>query len=355
MSLQMDRPVKTFCIGFAEAEFNETPQAAQIAAALGTEHIDQVIAPDVESLFEEVLAGFDEPFADASAIPTYLAAALARDHVGVVLAGDGGDELFGGYTRYHDLLERSFYLPPVLRPVLRRMIMGLPHRLRGRNRLLELNREERGRYAGMVAHPLAPEEGGVARPEIAAASASFDNLLDRWFDLLPPADLLNQASMVDLLSYLPGDILPKIDRTALRHGLITRTPLLDHELIEFAMSLPARLKYREGTGKWILRRAVRDLVPPSALLHPKKGFGVPLRLWFRGPLRHRVDALVSPANLIHEFVDPRALQRIIAEHLSARRDHSPLLWKLMVLEEWLRRCRALPTHGALLPAEVAVR
>lgn len=335
MSRQMDRSVRTFSIGFAEPEFNEAPHAATVAQALGTDHTEQIVRPDVEALFGRLIAQFDEPFADSSAIPTYLASELARQHVTVALSGDGGDELFGGYTRYADLQQRGPVLPALLASALRSFARRLPHDTRGRNRILELARGVRGRYAGMVAHPLSPAEGGVARPEIADLGGTLDTLLNRWFDAVPGRDLLSQASFVDLLSYLPGDILTKVDRMSMAASLEARVPLLDHHLVEFATTIPARLKYRDGVGKWILRRAIEDLVPPAVLEKPKQGFGVPLRLWFRRELRPHLDTLMRPDASIFAFTEAAAVQRIVREHLAGRRDHSPMLWKLLVLEEWL--------------------
>ena len=180
---------------------------------------DVVVTPDVDALFESVVGAFDEPFADSSAIPTFLVSELARRSVTVALSGDGGDELFAGYTRYADLLRRSHRLPGPVGAGLATLARRLPHRVWGRNRMLELSRGTHGRYAGMVAHPLAPADGGVALPEVVAAGETLDTLLDRWFRMVPERDLLSQASFVDLLSYLPGDILTKVDRMSMAYPL----------------------------------------------------------------------------------------------------------------------------------------
>lgn len=345
MARQMDRPVQTFSIGFQEPEFNEAPHAAAVAAALGTDHAELIVNPDVEALFEQVIAAFDEPFADSSAVPTLLVSQLARTTVTVVLSGDGGDEVFGGYTRYIDLARRgSVRLPNPIRQVLGRAAGWLPQAFPGRNRLLEYSRDSSGRYAGMVAHSLLLHEGGIARPEIAAAGVDLDHLLAQWFKAVPARDRATRASFVDLISYLPNDILTKLDRMSMAVSLEARVPLLDHHLVEFATSLPARFRWRDGTGKWVFRQAIRDLVPPGVLGKRKQGFGVPLRDWFRGPLRHRMDALLDPAVAICEFVEPAAVARIVREHQVDRRDHSPLLWKLLVLQNWLTIPRSAATQ-----------
>jgi asparagine synthase (glutamine-hydrolysing) len=337
MSRQMDRPVRTFSIGFPEPEFNEAPHAAAVASELGTDHTELVADPRVDELIEQVVLGFDEPFADSSAIPTFLVSRLARGSVKVVLSGDGGDELFGGYTRYRDYLARDVALPAPLRRLLGLAARRLPQNARGRNRLLEFARGPAGRYAGMVADPLRVDEGGVARPEVVAAAGEMDELLVRWFREVGERDAIGRLTLVDLHSYLPGDILTKVDRTSMAASIEARVPLLDHKLVEFAATLPSRLKVRNGVGKWIFRRAVQGLVPPAVLAKRKQGFGVPLRLWFRRELRWRIDALLRPDSVIYEYLDPVAVRRVVGEHLSGRRDHSPLLWKLVVLQLWMER------------------
>jgi asparagine synthase (glutamine-hydrolysing) len=351
MSRQMDRPVRTFSIGFEEEAFNEAPAAAAVARALGADHTELIVRPDVEALFEDVALGFDEPFADSSAIPTLLVSRLASAHVKVVLSGDGGDELFGGYTRYQDLLGRPGTLPAAVRSLLRRGVERLPHGAYGRNRLLEYSRDRQGRYAGMVAHALAVGEGGVARARVERAGRPLDKVLDRWFSLLQNGDEVSRAMMVDVLSYLPGDILTKVDRMSMAASIEARVPLLDHHMVEFAAGLPSSIKVRGGTGKWIFREAVRGLVPDLVFDKPKQGFGVPLEPWLRGPLHHHVDRLVRPGTHLHEWVEPDAVARVVAEHSGRRRDHSPLLWKLIVLQLWLEHGHAVRRPCA---AEAAV-
>jgi asparagine synthase (glutamine-hydrolysing) len=335
MSRQMDRPVRTFSIGFEEDAFNEAPAAAAVAKALGTDHTELMVRPDVETLFEDVALGFDEPFADSSAIPTLLVSRLAAGHVKVVLSGDGGDELFGGYTRYQDLLARPVVLPAPIRRLLRRGVERLPDGTHGRNRLLEYTRDRQGRYAGMVAHALAVRQGGVAREHLERVGRPLDTVLDRWYGMVENGDEVSRAMMVDVLSYLPGDILTKVDRMSMAASIEARVPLLDHSMVEFAVGLPSALKLRGGTSKWIFREAVRGLVPELVFDKRKQGFGVPLEPWLRGPLRHHVDRLLRSGTALHEWVELAAVTRVVAEHLSARRDHSPLLWKLIVLQLWL--------------------
>lgn len=338
MARLLDRKVRTFSIGFTEEAFNEAPFAAAAARAIGTEHTELIVRADADALIEDIVAGFDEPFADSSALPTYLVARLARQQVTVTLSGDGGDELFGGYTRYADVLGRRELAPAALRRVLRGIAHRLPHMTPGRNRLLDLARTRRGRYTTMVASALGVADGGVARPEIAALGRPFDTLLDPWFDEAARAgrDFPTQMMLVDMLSYLPGDILTKVDRMSMAVSLEARVPLLDHPLVEFAASLPASLKMRDGTGKWLFRQVIAGIVPTSVLERPKRGFALPLDRWLRHELRHRIDAVLRADSPIYAYVEPGAVARLAAEHRIGRRDHSHALWRMLVLDLWLR-------------------
>jgi len=335
MSRQLDRPVKTFSIGFDEPQFNEAPHAAAVAHALGTEHTALIVRPDVDALIEEVVASFDEPFGDWSAIPTYLVCRLARQDVTVALSGDGGDELFGGYDRYLVGQRRTEIPSGSLRRLLGAVARRLPYTVIGRNRVLDLSRTRWGRYAATLAHPPHAAEGGIAAASLAESGQPFDGLLQPWSVLTEGRDFATQMSLVDSMSYLPGDILTKLDRTSMAVSLEARVPFLDHRLAEFALSLPSDAKFRQGRGKWILRRAVADLVPPSVLAKPKQGFGVPLAQWFRRELRHRLAGILEPGSPGSEYLDVPALARMVKEHTSGRRDHSYLLWRALVLQLWV--------------------
>ena len=176
----------------------------------------------------------------------------------------------------------------------------------------------------------------MLRPDALRETPFAEQRLDPWFDALPDRDFLTQMTLVDMATYLPGDILTKVDRASMANSLEARVPLLDHRVIEFAVALPAELKVRNGVGKWLLRETIRDLVPESVLTKPKSGFAVPLASWFRNELRHRVDALVAQDRAIHEWVDRKALARVAGEHSIGRRNHSGVLWRFMALDMWLR-------------------
>lgn len=330
-------PVRTFSIGFEEAEFDETPHAASVAKALGTLHTELIVRPEADRLIDDVVRVFDEPFADSSALPTMIVSELAREHVTVSLSGDGGDELFGGYRRYA-LQEMARDKPPAFVRFLARTVGGsLPHSAYGRNRLLNVARTRRGRYAATVAQALAIAEGGVV--ESVPEEMDLDHILDRWFALTADRDFVSQMTLVDLSSYLPGDILTKVDRASMAFSLEARVPLLDHPLVEFAVSLPGALKRRNGTGKWILREAVKGLIPESVLDQPKRGFALPLRSWFRGEIGYRLDLLIRADRPVYRYVDRSSVIRLVREHRGRRRDHSQMLWRVLVLDLWLEDLR----------------
>ncbi|MGH7695438.1 MAG: asparagine synthase (glutamine-hydrolyzing) [Gemmatimonadaceae bacterium] len=336
MRRQMDSRPLTFSIGFREAAFDESGYAAEVANALDTNHTALIVDPDADSLVDDVVHAFDEPMGDSSALPTYLVSCLARRDVTVALSGDGGDEGFGGYTRYIETLSGVPQLPSLFRGSVSALASALPLVAPGRNWLLNLARSPRGRYASTVASPVRSSEGGVMRDEIAARHPTVDQILDDVFNKTAARDFTTQLMVVDLLSYLPGDILTKVDRMSMAPSLEARVPLLDHGVIEFAVSLPSSLKMRDGVGKWLLRRAIQGTVPDTVLSRPKQGFGVPLSRWFRRELSHRIDQLLSPSSTIYEFYDPARVRGIITEHRAHRRDHSGTIWRLMLLDLWLR-------------------
>ena len=330
------QPVRTFSIGFEEAEYNEAAYAAELARHLGTNHTELVVRPDADDLIEGMVESMGEPFGDSSAIPTYLVSRLASRYVKVALSGDGGDELFGGYTRYMQIAARSEVRSPLLRGALRHLGRRLPQGMFGRNRVLDLSRSRRGRYAGTVAMSLRPDEGGVALQHLVDSVLPLDECLNPWFDRVTSRDFQSQVALVDLMTYLPGDILTKVDRMSMACSLEARVPLLDHRLVEFAMSLPSNLKIRDGTGKWIFRRAISDLVPTAVLNRPKRGFAIPISRWFLNELRHRMEEILQKSSPVYDFLDFKAVSRLVDEHRKMRRDHSSLLWRVLVLHIWLK-------------------
>lgn len=327
--------VKTFSIGFGEGEFNEADDARATADALGTDHTELIVRPNVESLFEGVAGLFDEPFGDPSAIPTFLVAALAREKVTVALSGDGGDELFGGYSRYTEQLRNR-------NSVLRRaashfssLARSLPHSLPGRNWLMNAGRDRFGQYLSTLVMGVRLDEGGIAAQRHQDSDVSISEQIDiRGYSDMH-RDFASLMMLVDFQHYLPGDILTKVDRTSMAVSLEARVPFLDFDLVDFALAIPGHLRVTEANSKILFRRVIREIVPSFVLGRPKKGFSIPLGSWFRGPLRHRAEDLLRPSGRLSEFVDPSALRRIVTEHVNGRRDHSGAIWRAMVLDYWL--------------------
>ena len=327
--------VRTFSIGFAEEEYDESAAARVVAEELGTEHTELVVEPNVEEVFGSVAAMFDEPFADSSAIATFLVAQLAKRQVTVALSGDGGDELFGGYTRYQSLLARGSNSAGALRSSVGKAALRLPHVFPWRNKLIDLGRSRWGQYAATVAQPVRRQEGGVAALKHAAGAASINEQLQEQLAVACGWDFAAAMMQVDIGTYLPGDILTKVDRTSMAVSLEARVPLLDAELVDFALQIPGHLRVTATESKRLFRRAIEGIVPTSVLGRPKRGFEVPLGRWFRGPLRHRIQALRTMPEEMSEFVDQGSMNRLIGEHLIGRRDHSAVLWRVLVLQRWL--------------------
>jgi asparagine synthase (glutamine-hydrolysing) len=327
--------VRTFSIGFAEEAYDESRAARAVAQHLGTEHTELTVRPDVELIFESIAAMFDEPFADPSAIPTFLVAQLARESVTVALSGDGGDELFGGYTRYRDTLRRGGGNRGAGARLLGALGLLLPHAFPGRNRLVDLGRSRLGRYASSVVLPARVDEGGVASAWHPAGRCPIDEQLNRFVSPEEAADFAALMMRLDFQTYLPGDILTKVDRTSMAVSLEARVPLLDFDLVDFALRIPGELRVTAAESKRLFRRAIRGIVPDFVLAGPKRGFAVPLAQWFRGTLRHRIEALRSPPATIEPYLNVQAVTRLINEHSRGRRDHSVLLWRLIVLNYWL--------------------
>jgi asparagine synthase (glutamine-hydrolysing) len=356
---------KTFSIGFEEADFDELSYARLVARRFGTDHYELIVRPDAWELTEQLIWFLDEPFADVSAIPTFLVAKLAATQVKVVLSGDGGDEVFAGYDRYAWTLaeERRFgWLPSPLRRALTALSSALPARAPGKNYLRHIAQRAHLRYVDgeslfALAHKqrlLGPELRRLmmqSHNDYGAPTQHRVEQLDR-----APGDLIKRMMYLDTVTYLPLDILTKIDRMTMAHSLEARPPLLDHTLVERLFTLPSSLKLApDGTHKAILKRAVAHLLPREILSRPKRGFGVPIVEWFRGSLQEPMRALLSDKRFRERgWLDADAVAAVVKEHVDGRRDHALPLWGLLTLELWARQFLdgALPATDQTRP-EVA--
>ncbi len=339
MAKEMGARVKTFSIGFREPGFDELPYAREVAQAFGTEHHELLVGPEDLVVLDKVLAAFDEPFSDSSAIPTYIVSGLARQHVTVALSGDGGDELFAGYERY--LVDRRRRLVGLvgdsgLGAPLRRLSTALPKGTRGKNYLYNLSLPRMERYLDAVSlFPARELDGLLERGGANGVETSFSIALREGQGL----DALSRLQDLDLQTYLPGDILTKLDRMSMAVSLEARVPLLDHPLVEFACGLPAGLRMRGAESKYLLKRVLRGRVPDAVLTRPKQGFGVPLAVWFSRilPTFFR-DRLGETTRLGEVGVRAGAVGALLDLYEAQRRpDHCGQLWGLLVLDCSLRR------------------
>ena len=352
MAEASSQPVQTFSIGFDEPEFDELEHARTVARHFGTDHHEFVVRPDGLSILDRLIAHFDEPFADSSAIPTWYVSEVARRHVTVVLSGDGGDELFGGYDRYlpHPRVAQFDRLAlPGARQLAGAVWPMLPHGMRGKNFLRHVARDDNGRYLDALSFFQPDEKHALYAPAVRTA-------LRRWNVERAAADQMarfaglpahSRMMRFDFESYLPEDVLTKVDRMSMAHSIESRVPLLDNRVIDFAATLPAHLKIKNGRRKHILKEAVRSMLPPGILDRRKQGFGVPLGAWFRGGLTDVFsDVLRSPLTRQRGYFEPRFVDRLVEEHLAGRRDHTLRLWQLMVFELWHRQYLDAPLSQA---------
>jgi asparagine synthase (glutamine-hydrolysing) len=352
MTRASDRPVKTFSIGFDEETHNELPHARRVAEYLGTDHHELVVRPDALGILDRLIWHFDEPFADASAIPTWYVSEMARRHVTVVLSGDGGDELFGGYERYTPhpnvaLFDRR--LPGVGRLVAAAAWRALPHGARGKNFLRHVARDAQGRYIDSVTFYHADERRALLSRGMREMLAGWDAeaYFRQPFGRLGHLPIAAQMMAFDFETYLPEDCLTKVDRMSMAHSIESRVPLLDHHVVELAASLPAVCKMPDGRLKHLLKELAFRHVPREILDRPKRGFEVPLADWFRGSLRSAFgDILGSPRARQRGYFDYAFVDRVLHEHLSHKRDHGLRLWQLLVFELWQRQYVDAPAKAA---------
>ena len=346
-------PVRTFTVGFDEPEFDESRQAAAVARHIGTRHTEiRVTAAEARAVIPAMPDIFDEPFADASQIPTLLVSRQARADVTVALTGDGGDELFGGYDRYQQaprMWSRFSRLPLPLRSGLASAITavptpwwdllakqpgGKPPRLIG-DRMHRLGRRmSSARGVDDIYRDLV-SAWPAAQPLAAQAERGFRSLLDDPVPAALAGDAAARMMYFDCLTYLPDDILCKVDRTSMSVGLETRAPLLDPEVIALAARLPTAMKIRNGDGKWAFRQVLHAHVPRVLVDRPKRGFFLPIGQWLRGPLRGWAEELLAPARLAEDgLLAVQPVRRVWEEHVSGRRDCTLQVWTILMFQAW---------------------
>ena len=356
MQSQSTKPVRTFTIGFGEREYDEASHARAVAAHLGTDHTElRLNGGDALALVPQMPAMYDEPFADCSQLPTHLVMKLARQHVTVALSGDAGDEIFGGYNRYIHVprvWDRFGWMPQLLRSSLGVCLKTLP-----------------GDMIDRLAGPLA-KRFGIVQPgdkahklghrlhDMRGIDDLYVSLLSEWSNAdgmvldeqMPPnllddrarwpnlADPVARMMALDGLTYLPDDILVKVDRAAMAVSLETRVPFLDRDVIEFAWSLPMHMKIRDGQGKWLLRQLLDRYVPRALVDRPKMGFGIPLDAWLRGPLRDWAENLLAEDRLrLEGYLNPVPVRAAWKAHLAGQASYGYRLWSVLMFQAWLEQ------------------
>jgi len=353
MQAQSTRSIKTFTIGFHEEGYNEAEHAKAIARHLGTDHTELYVTPEeAMAVIPRLPMLYDEPFADSSQIPTFLVSQLAKQHVTVCLSGDAGDELFCGYNRYqitNSLWQKFSMLPVSLRMLMAKGITSFPPQgwnylakyIPGSQRYNNIgdklhkgagvlaSRSVEELYRGLISHTCEPATlviGGEEPPTLLTEDiAYFGGLSD-----------VQRMMALDLLTYMPDDILVKVDRAAMGVSLETRVPFLNHRLVEFAWTLPQSIKLRHGQAKWPLRQVLNRYVPRELIDRPKMGFGVPLHDWLRGPLRDWAETLLDEKRLCREGIfDSVLIRKLWCEHLRGKRNRTYLIWNILVFQAWL--------------------
>ncbi|MFL5697529.1 MAG: asparagine synthase (glutamine-hydrolyzing) [Ktedonobacteraceae bacterium] len=339
MSSMMSQPVKTFSIGFEEDDYSELSYAQQVAKHFGTDHHEFFVRPELVSVLPQLAWAYVDPFGDASMLPTYYVSKLAREHVTVVLTGDGGDEIFGGYTHYGRELSIT-RIPGFIHSLLGYGSVLMPNGMRGKKRLRNLLHDHATRcvHAGM----LFPDDSRSSM----YSSEYFTHVRDNdpferqigEYRRASHLDITTQMQYVDARTYLTDDILVKVDKASMFNSLETRAPMLDQHLVEYVSSLPSTLRVRNGTLKYLLKKMAADLLPAEILARPKQGFGVPIKHWFRGGLTtYASDMLDSSRARQRGIFQPEFIRNLLKAHANTKLvNHSEAIWALLCLELWFQ-------------------
>lgn len=350
MAKLMDEPVNTCSISFGDPKFNEANFAAQVAERYQTRHfVDQVEADDF-ALLDNLASLYDEPFADSSAIPTYRVCELAKKHVTVALSGDGGDENFAGYRRHRWHMNEEQLrgrLPQWLRGPLFGFLGQVypkmdwaPKMFRAKTTFQALARDSMAAYLHSVGVISESHRRELFTPDLKKELQGYTALevFRHHAERAPTDHPLSLIQYLDMKTYLPGDILTKVDRASMAHSLEVRVPILDHKFVEWVSGLPPQVKLNGREGKYLFKKALEPVLPNDILYRPKMGFGVPISAWFRGPLRERVRSQLVEGSLARSgLFEPAVVRRLVDEHQSGRREHSATLWSLLMFESSLRQ------------------
>ncbi|MEW6102917.1 MAG: asparagine synthase (glutamine-hydrolyzing) [bacterium] len=344
----MDRPVKTFSIGFEEEDFSELPYARVVAKHFRTEHQEFIVKPDAIDILPKLAWFYNEPYADSSAIPTYYLSQMTRKYVTVALNGDGGDEIFAGYDRYYACKISLSYdkIPRIIRDAIFNVIKKIPEgggrsdivrRIKRFMGAISTSTEIRRRYGDWITMFRNEEKDRLYSPLMKEKIENIDSLtlLLSLYNIAPTDDFLEKTAFTDLMMYLPDDLLVKVDIASMANSLEARSPFLDHKLVEFVSKLPFDMKLRKNKSKYILKKAISNILPKEILKRGKMGFGVPIARWFRNELKGYIyDILLSEKAKNRGYFNMDEIKRILAEHTSGKTNYGYPIWTLLFLEIW---------------------
>jgi asparagine synthase (glutamine-hydrolysing) len=334
--------IKTFSIGFKENEYNELPYAREIAAKYNTEHYEQIVEPESIDLLPKLVKAYDEPFADSSAVPTYYVSKFAREHVTVVLSGDGGDELFAGYDTYSRLatLNKLQILPDSLNRLIFEPLYRLaPFSMRGKKAFFYYSRANHrmGAHYTIWNHF---ERKSLYRPELWNEVKNIlaeESKVKMWKDSYS-SDFISKLQELDLRTYLVDDILTKVDRASMMNSLEVRVPMLDHKFAEMTFRIPHKYKYHLGRRKHIFKNAMKPFLTDNVFSHKKQGFAIPLMPWFRKDLNDYInDKLLNNNSHLSKYLDPKMMNMVLKSNEYGKRNLGYHLWSLLFLECWLEQ------------------
>ncbi len=349
MAQVMDQPVKTFSIGFEDQTYNELNYARMIAKRYETDHFESIIQPNALELMDSLIHFLDEPFGDFSIFPTYLVSKMAREHVTVVLSGDGGDELFGGYDTYlaHQIANKYAKLPKWMRNgMIRPLVDALPPSPKKKGLVNRAKRFVEGtklppelQHTRWMIFLQDLEREMLYTPEMKSGmtnGSAYQFIMDYFSHVeTQTSDEINQQMYVDVKTYLVDDILVKVDRMSMAISLEARVPFLDHRVVELAASIPGNEKLQGKNSKVILKEAMKEYLPEEILYRGKEGFSIPIKNWIKEELKPMMLELLNTERIKAEgFFDHNFVERLISEHLSGKENHSHRLWALMMFEKW---------------------
>jgi asparagine synthase (glutamine-hydrolysing) len=344
MAKNSNLPIKTFSIGFKDEKFSELKYARETAERYGCEHHERIIEPESIGLLPKLVGAYDEPFADSSAIPTYYVSKLAREYVTVALSGDGGDELFAGYSFYKRLLRLHDFPLNFNEPMINSLIWGslhkmIPHRIKGKGTsfLLSKNKELLGAHIHIWAES---ERKKLILDQIQNSidDTAAEHYKEEIIKNSKSSDFVTNLQYIDMRTFMVDSVLTKVDRASMMSSLEVRVPILDHEFAELSFKIPSQLKLHGNDQKHIFKKAMSPYLPDSVLKHPKQGFGIPLSSWFKDDLSIYVkDVLLSANPLLASYLDKNYVRKIVEQNTTGKRDFSNRIWTLLFFEEWLRQ------------------